>query len=242
MQLNWKKVEMLPVRCNDQLFNPDGLPISAADSFIYLGAMISNDAGMESELSRRIGMAVTDFKALKKIWSHSDVTLHRKYQLYMSCIVSKLLYGLQTGWFSKNQRRKLDGFHARALRQIVGIRPSFLSRVSNESILSRFGAIKLSSLLLEQQLLLFGKIARMDGENPIRQLIFKESSLQLMQANFKRRRGRPRASWAVELQRHVSSAVQSESSISESILNEKEWRRMVRQYCRCSNARPAGYS
>ena len=64
LELNWKKVESLPIRCEASLTAPDGTSISAYDSITYLGALLTNDGKINSELSRRLGMANSDFKAL----------------------------------------------------------------------------------------------------------------------------------------------------------------------------------
>ena len=64
LELNWKKVESLPVRSDISLTSPDGVAISAHDSIIYLGALLTSDGKIDSELGRRIGMAHVDFKAL----------------------------------------------------------------------------------------------------------------------------------------------------------------------------------
>ncbi len=241
LKLNWKKVEVLPARCEAQIYNSEGGIIGEKDSFVYLGAMICNDGKIDAEINRRLGMATADFKCLRRIWNHTYLSCKAKFNIYMACIVSKLMYGLQTSWLSKTQRRKLDGFHARALRQISGIRPSFLSRISNEEILQKFYACKLSNLLLEQQLLYFGKIARMPNDAPIRQLIFENDSIRLKRNLGRRRRGRPRLSWSHEVYRHLGLAVGDINDIQYCIYNIEEWRGKIRLYCRSNCMRPLSY-
>ena len=104
---------------------------------------------------------------------------------------------------SRLETSKLDGFHARSLREILGIRHSFWSRVSNQTVLDRLSANKLSLLLLEQQLLYFGKIARSADNSIIRRMIFKENSLEPSKNHILRRRGRPRLSWISEVHGHA---------------------------------------
>ena len=98
LKINWKKVEVFGVRCNPDIFTSDDLHVQQKESIKYLGALISADGCIQSELNRRIGMALADFRILSIIWSHASVTIHVKYRIYMTCIVSKLLYGLQTSW------------------------------------------------------------------------------------------------------------------------------------------------
>lgn len=65
-------------------------------------------------------MAGAGFKVLDRVWNHTNVTKKQKYKIYVTLIISKLLYGLQTAWFTKAQSMKLDGFHARCIRKVVG--------------------------------------------------------------------------------------------------------------------------
>lgn len=105
--------------------NAMGVCIQQKDSIQYLGALISADGGIQSELNRRIGMASSDFKVLGVLWTHAGVSKKEKYQIFISCIVSKLLYGLQTSWLTKVQRSKLDGFQAKCVRKICGAAHSY---------------------------------------------------------------------------------------------------------------------
>ena len=234
LELNWKKIECLPIRCQAHLSAADGSEIPEDSSITYLGALLANDGKIDSELSRRIGMAAADFKMLKKIWNHVDLSIYQKYRIFDACIISKLLYGLHTAWLSQIQRRKLDGFYIRCLRQILGIRPSFISRVSNEAVLARLGVQKLSLLLLEQQLRYFGKIARLPDDNPLRQITFQPSSLMIAIQHGSRRRGRPRTTWIEEVNKHAILAAGSRDHLYQYILDTTCWTQCIRQYCRYS--------
>ena len=69
-----------------------------------------------------------------------------------------------------------DAFHHRCYRSIVGIAPSFISRITNKEVRSRTGVSMLSTLLLkQQQLLLFGRVARMAGA-VARDILFNEET------------------------------------------------------------------
>ena len=98
-------------------------------------------------------------------------------------------------------------------------------------MLERLETVKLSHLLLEQQLLLFGKIARSSDNTPARQLTFKASSLSLMKYEGKRRRGRPRANWAEKIQDHAIRITGDQANMSQLISDEAKWRLKVREYC-----------
>ena len=78
---------------------PDGSPV-AQDRSVYLGAMLSTDRHMSSELSRRLGEAQNEFNVLSKIWAHSNLTVKQKVRIFDACVLSKLLYCLHTAWLN----------------------------------------------------------------------------------------------------------------------------------------------
>ena len=82
-----------------------------------------------------------------------------------------------------------------------GVQHSYLSRVTNVEVLSQVVAIPLSKLLLEQQLLAFGKVFRRTSSDPLRKAIFQPTSDELVTSTTKRRRGRPKLNWAVEVRK-----------------------------------------
>ena len=124
LELNWKKVELLRARCTDDITKADGQKLEPKTSVVYLGSSIAIDGNLDSELSRRLGMAQAEFKLLHQVWRHASLSKREKYEVYTTCIVSRLLYGLQAMWLRTGQRKQLDAFHAKCLRQILGIQPS----------------------------------------------------------------------------------------------------------------------
>ena len=96
LSINWKKVEIMTVRCDAQISSADGKILDPKASLAYLGATIHNSGVIDSELNRRLGMASQDFKALKSIWNHTNLSCLQKFAIYRACICSKLFYGLQS--------------------------------------------------------------------------------------------------------------------------------------------------
>ena len=150
LTFNWSKLEVLRVRHEGHVKLPAGGNVKEKDSIIYLGALLASDGRMGSELSRRLGAAAADFTQLQVLWKHANVSRAFKKEVYLSCVVQKLLYCLHTGCFTKAELRKLDGFHARCLRKVYGIPHSQESRVSNATVLATAGLVPLSATLLER--------------------------------------------------------------------------------------------
>ena len=124
----------MPIRCNAEFFAPDGDEIKLKTSMKYLGSMLCNSGRAGTELSYRLGLARADFNQLKRVWSHTSIARARKLKIYEACILSKLLYCLDTVWLTSVEMRKMEAFHHKCLRKIAGVLPSYYSRVSNADV------------------------------------------------------------------------------------------------------------
>ena len=178
---------------------PDGSEFDDAAFLDYLGGLISRDGRADSEISRKMGRAYADFKKLRSLWSHAGISLPEKIKKFDSLVVSRLAYGLSTQWLVTSQRRRLDGFVARCLRRIMRIPAAFVSRVSSASVYARAGVPAFSEQLLQQQLVLFGKVALAPLHSPLRTNTFVDDSLTPQIGRFMLKVGRPRQNWTGEL-------------------------------------------
>jgi hypothetical protein len=95
-------------------------------------------------------------------------------RFFDACCVSKLVYGLQSATLSQVERRRLDGFQCRCLRRVMRIPSSYISRVSNNTVLKRARATKVSQRILAQQMLYFGQLARRDDDDPVRAAVLHQ--------------------------------------------------------------------
>ena len=199
-------------------------------SIVYLGSSVAVDGNVDAELARRLGMAQADFKTLDRVWSHSSLSAQEKHKMFNTCVVGRLLYGLQVVSLRKAARKKLDGFQARCLRKILRVQPAYWSRVSNETVLNRIGATRLSTLLREHQLTYLGKLARRPLDCPVRRLVFDCIDM-------KRRRGRPRLEWAKDAVTSARATFDTADAFHACLLSEPRWRRHVRNVCRAMPTR-----
>jgi hypothetical protein len=129
----------------------------------------------------------------------------------------------------------VDAFQAKCLREIVGIKPSYFSRVSDEAVLSSLDARPLSKSLLAQQLLYFVRLARTLAGAVLRDSVFKLGSVSLKVNNRLRCEGRPRDSWAAELHALAMQVAGSSEALRSMLINspaaEAAWHRAERQHC-----------
>ena len=115
-----------------------------------------------------------------------------------ACVLSKIRYGTASAWLSKGDLKKLDGFHAKCLRTILRIKPSFYSRVSNERVRELAGQQKLSDSIRAAQIRLLGQVLTLPSKRVLREVAFHTEEVPTTYAWVKRR-GRPRQDWTKQL-------------------------------------------
>ena len=199
MSLHWGKTQALTVGGTGCIRDPSGNAIHDTGTLQYLGAVLSGDGRLDSELSRKLGAATSDFKKLRAVWAHGNVTLQNKLLYFHSLVVSKLVYGLATCWLVTAQRRRVDGFYVRCLRNILRIPAAFVSRVSNATVLKKAGVPPFTTQLLQRQLLLLGKGAHSAADHPLRRDTFGDVGVVPLIGTFVRRVGRPRQDWTSQV-------------------------------------------
>lgn len=158
LQIHSSKFQLLKASTQQNVWSPEGKTIEDKESMVYLGASVHANGRANSEVGRKIGLAHADFKNLSRVWRHAATTRKRKLELFNAMIVSRLRYSTASLWLTKPELRRLDGFHCRCLRQILGVQPSFISRVSNDKVLKLASQDKLSETIRSAQLQLLAKV------------------------------------------------------------------------------------
>ena len=130
---------------------------------------------------------------------HSTLTASRKLHIFDAAVVSKLRYCTASAWLSKGCLRKLDGFHCSCLRKILGIKASYISRVSNDRVRARAERRKLSWEIRRSQLALLGKVLFDTDKAILKEVTFCADSLTPLTNAWVRRVGRPRDEWTNQL-------------------------------------------
>ena len=194
----------------------------------YLGVTLHADGGVKRELNRKLGAVWADFSKLARLWNHAPLPKDRRLRIYKAVVVSRLLYGLSTAWLNAAELRRLQGFHCRCLRRILGIAPAYFSRVSNLKVLQEAGEVPLGRQLLQSQLILYGRVVRAPDTDPIRKLTFIGGTTEPATNKYIRRVGRPRNTWAAMLQKETFKMGTEHHRQSTC---EAEWKRAVHQHC-----------
>ena len=132
------------------------------------------------------------------------------------------MYGLAAAWLNKSEQRKLNGFQNRCLRTIWGIKPAYVSRISNANVLETTGQRPLTARLQKQQLLLYGRVARQSEGN----LAPWRPAVDMVVRNV----GRPRLAWAPEVGKLALQAAGCMRRLEETIGDEREWLNIINTF------------
>ena len=134
--------------------------------FTYLGSTITDNLSLDAEINKRIGKAATTLAHLTpRVWTNHKLTMKMKMAVYNACILSTLLYGNETWTPYARQEKRLNTFHLRSLRCILGI--SWQGKVTNTDILSHTGLPTMHTLLRKCWLYWLGHVCHMeDGRIP----------------------------------------------------------------------------
>ena len=137
LELHSGKFQLLNVNCNIELAADSGEPLTGSNEVAYLGSTLSADGSVNHELCRRIGAAKGVFEALSRVWHRSGLSCKHRIRIFRAVVAPRALYSLAAGCLNAGQQRRLNGFQCRCLRHLLGIQPSFYSRVFNAELLRR---------------------------------------------------------------------------------------------------------
>ncbi len=144
--------------------NINGTVLSVVEKFVYLCSTLSANNSLDSELNTRIGRASTTFGRLQsRVWNNSHLSLKVKVHVYESCVLSVLLYGSEawpTYWWEEH---KLNAFHFRCLRQILGL--SWQDRVPNTTVLKLTNISDMYTAIRRRRLRWITHVRRMPDEH-----------------------------------------------------------------------------
>ena len=111
LQINMNKTEVMRVNNNRQeAIQLQGKEIKEADSFTYLGSVVSKDGGIDEAIRNRINKARHTFNTLRPIWRATPLSLQNKIRIFGTNVKFVLLYGSETWRVTKTNTNKLQTF------------------------------------------------------------------------------------------------------------------------------------
>ena len=138
----------------------DGKPLKVTQEFPYLGSTLADDASIDKEIKARVKKAATSFGNLyHRVWKPRNITPGTKVAVYKACVLSVLLYGAATWNMYRRHLHKLETFHHRCLRKILGI--PWQRFVPTTEILQRAKLPSIEAMLIKARLKWMGHVRRM---------------------------------------------------------------------------------
>ena len=223
LQISLKKTNIMAQDTQSPpTINIDNENLEVVDSFTYLGSKVSNTLSIEEEINSRIGKAAATMAKLnKRVWQNTKLTEKTKLCVYRACVISTLLYGSETWTTYTSQERKLNSFHLRSLRRILGIK--WQDKVPNTEVLMRANIQSMFSILSERRLRWLGHVKRMSPGRIPKDLLYGEL------ASGKRRTGRPRLRFKDVCQRDMKAARIRTSDWECKAEDRSTWRTVVKE-------------
>jgi hypothetical protein len=180
----------------------NGQSVDIVEDFVYLGSKISNTGRSEPDILRRLGLASSAMNSLRRIWRLKSLKLTTKLGIYRTCVIPVLLYGSETWTLLKPDLRRLESFHQRSQRSILGIQ--WFNFISNIEVTHRTGLPTINYQIQRRRTAFFGHVARLADNIPAKSALGIAVDSRRGKPpgpGWKRPRGRPRSSWQEQLGR-----------------------------------------
>ena len=145
--------------------------------FQYLGSYISSDGELDVEVSGHLAKAAKMFGCLRSsIFVNGSLSIAIKRCVYTAIVVSTLLYGAETWAIKAPQVRRLQSFHNRCIRCILGVSCRLQWRnITTEQLALEFGMTEgMDVLLALRRLRWLGHVGRMEADHLPKQILFGE--------------------------------------------------------------------
>ena len=129
--------------------------IHTVNKFKYLGAVVTRNGGIERDVSEKISRASRALGALHKaVFREKDLSMTTKQLVYVSVVLETLLYGSKIQTWARKRRttKKLESFHNRCMKSILGITIEEQMRDNNYTS-------EMEGLIAKHRLLWLGHVA-----------------------------------------------------------------------------------
>ena len=224
LKININKTKVMRLNSNvKEKVNIDGRTIDDVDTFTYLGGVVTSKGGCDEDISNRLCKAKAQFRRLRKIWSSSSFSIQTKVKLFNSLVMSVLTYGSETWKTTERDKKKLDTFQNRCLRQLLRVR--WPEKISNEELHRRTRTIKVSETIKQRKWKWIGHVLRMDDSRIC-------TTALTWQPEGKRRVGRPKTTWRRTTEQERSELGWNSWALARAVARDRgRWRQCIGALC-----------
>ena len=214
-----KDEEMAPILVGNDL-------IECVESFTYLGSVVIPNARIDAEVDRRIACASRAFGALRQaVFKDKNLTITTKRRVYQACVLSVLLYGSECWVPLRRHLRRLNAFHHRCIRTILGItsRQQWELHITSQMTREQWGDVEtVTTKVAKRRLEWLGHVARMPDHRLPKRALFG----WLPQP---RPPGGPQRRWRDVIRRDLKAVGVPEDQWYEAALSRASWRETCSQ-------------
>ena len=109
---------------------------SYTDKFKYLGIIFTPSLKDDLDIRHRINQANGAFSIMKRVLCNKDIPAKLRVRLYDATVINILLWGCKSWALTEELKRKLEVYHHRFLRKMVGITIYDIkdNHISNEQV------------------------------------------------------------------------------------------------------------
>lgn len=187
-------------------------------SYVYLGALISNRGGCVDEIKRRMAITRSAMDKLRKVWRNRNVTKATKTRLIRALVFPIFLYAAETWTLREAEKSKIDALEMWCWRKMLGV--SWTEFRTNISILQELGIKQRLSAIVQARILqFFGHVSRR-GNDSIERLVVQGK------VEGTRARGRSPMRWTDQIKSAVGGPLHECTRIT---ADREGWRRIVRR-------------
>lgn len=210
----------------------DNYMLETVHQFTYLGSTVTDNLSLDTEIDKRIGKAATTLARLKsRVWTNAKLTVKTKMVVYNACVLSTLLYGCEAWTTYAHQEKKLNTFHLRSLRRILGIH--WQDKVTNTDVLSLAALPTMYTLLRQRRLRWLGHVFRMEDGRIPKDVLYGEL------AQGQRGVGRPHLRYKDVCKRDMKALDINVNSWENVATNRTVWRSMLYQHLKTGEEKMA---
>ena len=172
----------------------------------HLGSQITIHA-----LFARFALAHTSFNKLQHPW-RSKLPRKVKVQIFIADIVSCLIYGIGTLTMEDKHFRKLDSWWFQHLPRAIGIKASYYSHITNESVWIQANRPLLpSQIVRSQQFKLLVESVRVPGDQPLHHVVHGPALKDRIARYKNHKTGPPPPLWLLLVSNHALEYCRSET-------------------------------
>lgn len=199
----------LPVICSHRT-----VQLHITGEYQHLGGLLHHGGDQRKEMKRRLAMAHVSFGEHRKLlFQNRDFPLERRFQLFRTLVLSKLVYGMES-WILRTDKSRFI-LHCAIIslyRRLLRAAPD--AHLTDDDICSQLGAVSPTVLLRVQRLRYLGLVYKTAGADLWAIFLHDKVWVELIRADLR---------W-MYLQLHHSS------SLKDPDIHLEEWEHILRQY------------